>query len=108
MSATLSSDGRAASPHVGCALRRKEDPRMVRGRGRYIDDIVVPGMLHAATVRSPEAHAKIASIDTSAAVARDEVVAVLPGRIWSATSRPRWRWPGARPASRSTPRRTGR
>jgi carbon-monoxide dehydrogenase large subunit len=77
MSATVSSDGRAGSSYVGQSLRRKEDPRMVRGRARYIDDIVVPGMLHAAIVRSPEAHANIASIDTSAAAARDDVIAVF-------------------------------
>ena len=49
---------------VGQALRRKEDPRMITGRGRYVDDMVVPGMLYMAVVRSPEAHAKITSIDT--------------------------------------------
>ena len=62
--------------HVGRAMRRKEDPRMITGRGRYLDDITVPGMLYAAIVRSPEAHAKITSIDTSAAAQRDDVVAV--------------------------------
>ncbi len=62
--------------HVGRAMRRKEDPRMITGRGRYLDDISVPGMLYAAIVRSPEAHAKITSIDTSAAAQRDDVVAV--------------------------------
>ena len=48
---------------VGQALRRKEDPRMITGRGRYVDDMVVPGMLYMAVVRSPEAHARITSID---------------------------------------------
>ena len=78
MSATTT-DGRATTPKrfVGQALRRKEDPRMIRGRGRYIDDIVVPGLLWAAIVRSPEAHANITSIDTSAAASRDDVVAVF-------------------------------
>ncbi|HTX31407.1 MAG TPA: xanthine dehydrogenase family protein molybdopterin-binding subunit [Solirubrobacteraceae bacterium] len=79
MSATLTSDGKSSSGYVGQAMRRKEDPRMVRGRGRYIDDIVVPGTLWAAIVRSPEAHAKIVSIDASAATARDDVVAVFTG-----------------------------
>jgi carbon-monoxide dehydrogenase large subunit len=65
--------------HVGRAMRRKEDPRMITGRGRYIDDIAVPGMLYAAIVRSPEAHATITSIDTSAAADRDDVVAVFTG-----------------------------
>ena len=40
---------------VGQAMRRKEDPRMITGRGRYVDDIAIPGMLHMAIVRSPEA-----------------------------------------------------
>ena len=52
---------------VGQALRRKEDPRMITGRGNYVDDIALPGMLHATIVRSPEAHAAIVSIDKSAA-----------------------------------------
>jgi carbon-monoxide dehydrogenase large subunit len=63
--------------YVGQALRRKEDPRMITGRGRYTDDIELPGMLYAAIVRSPEAHAAIVSIDTSAAKERAGVVAVL-------------------------------
>src|SRR5437016_7008783 len=49
-------------------LLRKEDPRLVQGRGRYVGDIVLPGMLHAAIVRSPHAHARIGAIDASRAV----------------------------------------
>ncbi|MEA2360891.1 MAG: aerobic carbon-monoxide dehydrogenase large subunit [Thermoleophilaceae bacterium] len=64
---------------VGQALKRKEDPRMITGRGYYTEDIQLPGMLHAAIVRSPEAHAAIASIDTSEAKERDGVVAVYTG-----------------------------
>jgi carbon-monoxide dehydrogenase large subunit len=64
---------------VGQALKRKEDPRMITGRGYYTEDIQLPGMLHAAIVRSPEAHAAIESIDTSAARQRSGVVAVLTG-----------------------------
>ena len=64
---------------VGTPLRRKEDPRMITGRGRYTEDINLPGALHAVIVRSPEAHAAITSIDTSAALERDGVVAVLTG-----------------------------
>jgi aerobic carbon-monoxide dehydrogenase large subunit len=52
---------------VGQAIRRKEDPRMITGRGRYVDDLVLPGQLYMAVVRSPEAHARIVSLDTSAA-----------------------------------------
>ena len=58
-------------------LRRKEDPRFVRGQGRYIDDIKLPRMLHACFVRSPFAHAKINGIDTSAALALPGVRAVF-------------------------------
>jgi carbon-monoxide dehydrogenase large subunit len=64
---------------VGQALKRKEDPRMITGRGYYTEDIQLPGMLHAAIVRSPEAHAAITSIDTSEAKERDGVVAVYTG-----------------------------
>ena len=66
-----------AEPWVGQAIKRKEDPRLIMGRARYVDDINVTGQLWASFVRSPEAHAKIVSIDTSAAKARDGVVAVF-------------------------------
>jgi carbon-monoxide dehydrogenase large subunit len=66
----------AGNGHVGRALRRKEDPRLITGRASYVDDINLVGQLWAAWVRSPEAHAKIVSIDTSAAKARDGVIAV--------------------------------
>ncbi len=68
---------------VGQALRRKEDPRMITGRGRYVDDMVVPGMLYMAVVRSPEAHAKILSIDASEALARPGIKAVFTGEDMS-------------------------
>jgi len=63
--------------HVGRALRRKEDPRLLNGSGRFIEDIALPGMLWASFVRSPEAHARIRSIDTSAAAQRDGIHAAL-------------------------------
>ena len=65
--------------HVGRSLKRKEDPRLITGRGTYTDDIVLPGMLYAAIVRSPEAHARITSIDTSAAEELPGVEAVFTG-----------------------------
>jgi carbon-monoxide dehydrogenase large subunit len=71
--------GAAVATHVGRALRRKEDPRLITGRARYVDDIALPGTLWMAFVRSPEAHAKIVSIDTSAATARPGVHAVFTG-----------------------------
>jgi carbon-monoxide dehydrogenase large subunit len=78
----------AASTHVGQAIRRKEDPRLITGRGRYIDDISLPGQVWAAFVRSPEAHAKIVSIDASAARERADVVAVFTGEDMSDLSGP--------------------
>ncbi|MCW3017673.1 MAG: carbon-monoxide dehydrogenase, large subunit [Solirubrobacterales bacterium] len=68
------------SPTVGYgSMRRKEDPRFVRGQGRYIDDLKLPGMLHGAVLRSPLAHARIISIDTAAAAAHPKVKAVITG-----------------------------
>jgi carbon-monoxide dehydrogenase large subunit len=60
-------------------MARKEDARFVRGQGSYIDDIVLPGMLHGAILRSTYAHARIKSIDTSAAEAHPKVKAVITG-----------------------------
>ncbi len=55
------------SPPIGYGrMKRKEDARFIRGQGKYLDDIVLPGMLHGAVLRSPYAHAKIVSIDASA------------------------------------------
>ncbi|MCL2734288.1 MAG: hypothetical protein FWE15_30265, partial [Actinomycetia bacterium] len=50
-------------------MLRKEDPRFIRGKGRYVDDLQLPGMLHLAILRSPFAHAKVLSVDTSLAEA---------------------------------------
>jgi aerobic carbon-monoxide dehydrogenase large subunit len=75
-------DAHASNDHkpVGYGrMMRKEDPRFVRGMGRYVDDVVLPGMLHMAILRSPVAHANIVSIDTSAAKAHPKVKAVLTG-----------------------------
>jgi len=64
---------------IGQSIKRKEDDRFIRGKGTYVDDISLPGMLHMAILRSPLAHAKLISIDTSAASALDGVVAVITG-----------------------------
>ena len=58
------------------SLPRKEDARFIRGQGRFLDDIAVRGMLHGAILRSPYAHARILSIDTSKALAHPNVAAV--------------------------------
>ena len=64
---------------VGQALKRRGDPPLITGRGNYVDDITLPGMLWCAFVRSPEAHARIVSIDKRAAEARPGVHAVVTG-----------------------------
>ncbi len=64
----------------GHSVKRKEDPRFLRGRGNYVDDIKLPGMLHMDIVRSPYAHAKILNIDTSAALETPGVLAVITGK----------------------------
>jgi aerobic carbon-monoxide dehydrogenase large subunit len=62
-------------------MPRKEDVRFLRGRGNYVDDVNLPGMLHSAILRSPYAHARIVSIDTSAAEAHPKVKAVITGAV---------------------------
>ena len=62
---------------VGSRISRKEDPRLLTGRGRYVDDIVVPGMLHVAFARSDLARGRIVDIDVEAARGAAGVVAVL-------------------------------
>jgi aerobic carbon-monoxide dehydrogenase large subunit len=69
----------AAERYTGASIKRSEDPRILTGAGRYVDDIKLPGMLHAAFVRSPLAHARVLSVDVSAARALPGVVAVLTG-----------------------------
>ncbi|QDY91226.1 carbon-monoxide dehydrogenase large subunit [Arthrobacter sp. UKPF54-2] len=61
-------------------IQRKEDPRFVRGKGHYVDDLVLPGMLHGAILRAPVAHARLVSIDTTNALAHPKVLAVITGK----------------------------
>jgi 2-furoyl-CoA dehydrogenase large subunit len=65
--------------YVGQSVKRREDPRLLTGRGTFVDDITVPNMHHAAILRSPRAHAKIVSIDPSKALAHPGVITVLTG-----------------------------
>jgi len=70
------------SPEVGGmghSMKRKEDPRFIRGQGKYVDDVVLPGMLYMDIVRSPFAHARIKKIDTAAALKVPGVLAVITG-----------------------------
>jgi aerobic carbon-monoxide dehydrogenase large subunit len=73
---------------VGDRRLRKEDPRLLQGRGRYVGDIVLPGMLHAAILRSPHAHARIGAIDAEAARAAPGVAAVLTFADLGSAARP--------------------
>ena len=66
---------------MGASRKRVEDNRFIRGRGHYVDDIVLPGMLHMEILRSPLAHARIKSIDTSAAWDIPGVRLVLTGEM---------------------------
>jgi carbon-monoxide dehydrogenase large subunit len=70
-----------ATPMGFGRMDRKEDARFVRGHGNYVDDVQLQGMLHSAVLRSPMAHARIVSIDTSAAEAHPKVKAVITGEV---------------------------
>ncbi|MET0211543.1 MAG: xanthine dehydrogenase family protein molybdopterin-binding subunit, partial [Vicinamibacterales bacterium] len=64
---------------VGQRVKRREDPRLIQGRGTYVDDVVLVGMHHLAFKRSDVAHGRILGIDTAAAEAMDGVEAVFTG-----------------------------
>src|SRR5438876_968800 len=64
---------------MGHSMKRKEDPRFIRGQGRYVDDFTLPGMLYMDIVRSPHAHAKIKKINTEKALKIPGVLAVIDG-----------------------------
>src|SRR5262245_30167520 len=70
---------------LGQPVSRFEDPRLLRGGGRYVDDMVLPGMAFGVVLRSPHAHARVRAIDTSAARAAPGVLAVLTGADWKAS-----------------------
>jgi carbon-monoxide dehydrogenase large subunit len=70
---------------IGQPVSRFEDPRLLRGGGRYVDDMVLPRMAFGTVLRSPHAHARIRSIDTSKAKAAPGVLAVLTGADWQAS-----------------------
>ena len=86
MSAAASSDSGvplspAGNPIGFGNMLRKEDPRFLRGKGRYLDDVQLPGMLYGAVLRSPHAHARIRALDVSAAEAHPKVRAVITGEL---------------------------
>ena len=69
---------------IGHSVLRQEDDRLIEGQGDFLDDLVLPGMLHMAIHRSPVAHARIRGIDTAAASAVDGVIAVVTGELMAA------------------------
>jgi carbon-monoxide dehydrogenase large subunit len=77
-----------ASRIFGSGIRRREDPRLITGAATYTDDLSLPGMVHAAMLRSPHAHARIRRIDTSRAAAAPGVVAVYTGAEVGAALKP--------------------
>ncbi len=69
---------------IGQSVSRFEDPRLLKGGGRYVGDMVLPGMVYGHVLRSPHAHARIRKIDTTKAKAAPGVLAVLTGADWQA------------------------
>jgi carbon-monoxide dehydrogenase large subunit len=70
-----------ATPRLmGAEVKRKEDPRLVTGTSSYVDDITIPGLHYVAFVRSPHAHAKVGTIDTTAAAKRAGVLKIVTGQ----------------------------
>ena len=90
-----SSEVRITTPEKVCGMghrmKRKEDPRFIQGKGNYVDDVKLPGMLYMDIVRSPYAHARILKIDSSEALAMDGVVAVITGEDLKAAGDLHWR-----------------
>ncbi|MBI5930673.1 MAG: molybdopterin-dependent oxidoreductase [Chloroflexi bacterium] len=70
----------AAEEIIGSRIKRREDPRLITGEAKYLEDIQLPGLLHAAILRSPHAHAKIKKIDISKAAKHPGVIAVYTGK----------------------------
>ncbi|HMH50061.1 MAG TPA: xanthine dehydrogenase family protein molybdopterin-binding subunit [Candidatus Acidoferrum sp.] len=75
-------------PHVGARLKRPDDPRILTGRGRYVDDLVFARMVHVAFVRSPHAHAVVRNVDVECARRAPGVVGVLTGADTARLCRP--------------------
>ena len=85
--------------HIGQPLRRREDLKFLVGKGRYVDDVRLPGMLYLAVLRSPHAHAKIRNVDLSAAKVAPGVRLVLSGKALAGKIGPivpNWVIPGSK------------
>src|SRR6185503_6446257 len=70
-------DRPVGAKYFGAAVPRREDPRLLRGEGRFVDDVTLPGLLHASFLRSPHAHARVVRIETAAARAMPGVAGVF-------------------------------
>src|SRR5262245_30370167 len=81
--------------YIGAAIPRREDARLLSGRGTFVDDLEMPGVVHAAMVRSPHAHARILRIDTEAARALPGVLAVVTAADITDIQKP---WPARIPS----------
>lgn len=105
----------AGNRFIGQSVKRAEDPRLLTGRGRYIDDVVLPGLLHAAFVRSPIAHGRITRLSVDAARQVPGVVAVFTdtelnvglGKIWHTMIGPEAPMPPIRPLAEGDVRFVG-
>jgi carbon-monoxide dehydrogenase large subunit len=75
-------------PHVGASYKRLDDPRLLTGRGRYVDDLMLPRMVHVAFVRSPHPHATVTALDVAGARRAPGVVAVLDGAAAAVLCKP--------------------
>src|SRR6185295_15421526 len=81
--------------YIGAPIPRREDARLLTGRGTFVDDLEMPGVAHAAMVRSPHAHARVRRIDTTAARALPGVLAVVTAADIEDIQKP---WPARMPS----------
>ena len=81
--------------YIGAPIPRREDARLLTGRGTFVDDLEMPGVAHAAMVRSPHAHARVRGIDTAAALALPGVLAVVSAADVADIQKP---WPARMPS----------
>lgn len=92
---------------LGQAVPRFEDPRLIRGGGRFVDDLAMPGMVHGVVLRSQHAHARVLDIDTSRAETAPGVLAVLTGKEWQASGYADLPMPKGRKRRDGSPMHTG-
>ncbi len=104
----MSTSTNGAARYAGARVHRVEDARLLTGHGTYVDDISLPGMLHACFVRSPYARATIRSIDTAAAQAAPGVHSVFTAADLNPDAREQWHTSVGRSEPRDAPTPAGR